>query len=251
VRRGAGHSDRPTSAQARPRRVHRPVVELVTISIDNAQTEADLSASRSRVVAASDGTRRRIERDLHDGAQQKFVSVAINLQLAQIMIERGDTDATALLRDALINLDAGVDELLRLTRGIHPSLLSDVGLQGALQHLADSSGTPATLTFDADQTFDHATYYVVSEALTNIAKHAQAHAAYVDINERNGVLTIVVSDDGRGGASDHPGSGLAGLRDRAHTLGGRLKLDSQTDRGTTISVSLPAAHPIPGVSALS
>ena len=230
------------------------LLELVAISIDNAQTEADLWASRSRVVEASDGARRRIERDLHDGAQQGFVALAIKLQLVQIMIDRDSDEAPALLRDALTSLDAGLQELSQFTRGVHPSLLRDVGLVGALQNLVENSGPPVTLTCDANRPFDDAivlaAYYVVSEALTNIARHAQAHATRVDVADRDGRLTIVVTDDGLGGACDHQGTGLAGLADRVHTLGGQFTLDSRPGHGTTISVSLPGgSQSAPGSSA--
>lgn len=140
------------------------LLELVAIAIDNAQTQADLTASRSRLVRAADGARRQIERDLHDGAQSRFVSLAVKLQLVQIMLERESDEAAALLQDAVESLDAGLRQLSQLTRGIHPSLLRDVGLAGALQDLVENSGVPATLNVAVDCPLDDrievAAYYV-------------------------------------------------------------------------------------------
>jgi signal transduction histidine kinase len=221
------------------------LLELVAISIDNAQTQADLTASRSRLVGAADSARRQIERDLHDGAQSRFVSLAVKLQLVQILLERESDEAAALLQDAVESLDAGLRQLSQLTRGIHPSLLRDVGLAGALRDLVENSGVPAALNVAVDCPLDDrievAAYYVVAEALTNVAKHAGARSTNVTVNADASVVTIVVTDDGCGGASADAGTGLGGLTDRVNALGGQLALDSEPGRGTTIIVTLPCA----------
>jgi signal transduction histidine kinase len=221
------------------------LLELVAISIDNAQTHADLSASRSRLVRAADSARRQIERDLHDGAQSRFVSLAVKLQLVQIMLERESDESAALLLDAVESLDAGLRQLSQLTRGIHPSLLRDVGLAGALQDLVENSAVAATLSVAVDCPLDDrievAAYYVVAEALTNVAKHARARSTSVTVNADASLVTIVVTDDGRGGASAGAGTGLGGLTDRVHALGGQLALESNPGRGTTLTVTLPCA----------
>ena len=221
------------------------LLELVAVSIDNAQTQADLSASRSRLVRAADSARRQIERDLHDGAQSRFVSLAVKLQLVQIMLERESDEAATLLQDAVQTLDAGLRQLSQLTRGIHPSLLRDVGLAAALQDLIDHSGVAATLNVavhDAvDDRIEVAAYYVVAEALTNVAKHARARSITVTVTADASLVTIVVHDDGRGGASAGAGTGLGGLVDRVQALGGQLALESDAGRGTTITVTLPCA----------
>lgn len=221
------------------------LLELVAISIDNAQTQADLSASRSRLVRAADSARRQIERDLHDGAQSRFVSLAVKLQLVQIMLERESAEAATLLQDAAESLDAGLRQLSQLTRGIHPSLLRDVGLAGALQDLVENSGVPATLHVAVDRPLDDrievAAYYVVAEALTNVAKHARAQSTSVTVIADASLVTIVVTDDGRGGASAGAGTGLGGLTDRVDALGGQVALESSLGRGTTIIVTLPCA----------
>jgi signal transduction histidine kinase len=221
------------------------LLELVAISIDNAQTQADLTASRSRLVWAADSARRRIERDLHDGAQSRFVSLAVKLQLVQIMLERESNESAALLQDAVETLDAGLRQLSQLTRGIHPSLLRDVGLAGALRDLVENSGVAATLNVAVhcwlDDRIEVAAYYVVAEALTNVAKHARARSTTITVNADASLVTIVVRDDGRGGASADAGTGLGGLTDRVQALGGQLTLESDAGRGTTIMVTLPCA----------
>lgn len=222
------------------------LLELATISIDNAQTTADLSASRSRLVRASDEARRGIERDLHDGAQQRFVSLAVKLQLVEILLDGDPAEAAALLQEAMESLDTGLVELSQLTRGIHPRAIRDVALIEALRELVANSGVPTTLTSSVEAPFDDsvqvAAYFVVSEALTNVAKHAHARFTDVTVSIAAGWLTVVISDDGRGGASAEAGTGVRGLSDRVQALGGRLALDSRVGYGTRLTVTMPCVE---------
>ena len=204
----------------------------------------DLRSARQRILAAADEERRRIERDLHDGAQQRMVSVAITLGLAKTQIQRDPDEAARLIAEAHEEAQLAVKELRELARGIHPALLSDRGLGPALEALAarapipvEVRGVPAT---PLEPAIEAATYYVTAEALTNVAKYAEATCASVVLGIEDGCLRLVVEDDGVGGASLTGGTGLRGLRDRVDALDGDLEVDSPPGEGTTVTVTLPA-----------
>jgi signal transduction histidine kinase len=219
----------------------------LAVTLDNAQLYAELSASRARIVAAADHARRRIERDLHDGAQQRLVSLALRLRAARAAAPPDAGELAAQL-DALVGeaTSAG-DQLRELARGIHPMLLVEGGLAPALDALARRSATPVELNVAVEgrlpEQVEIAAYYGVSEALTNAAKHAAASLVQiqVDTTRRDGadLLRVQVRDDGRGGASLAGGTGLLGLKDRAEALGGRLLLHSPPETGTTLRLELP------------
>ncbi|HXB48152.1 MAG TPA: GAF domain-containing protein [Streptosporangiaceae bacterium] len=214
--------------------------ELAATAIANAEAQSALTASRARIVATADATRRRIERNLHDGAQQRLVSLALNLRAAQ-------ATATAGTGQDLAHVAAGLDDVLEdlreIARGLHPAILADGGLRPALKTLARRSAVPAQLDIQVDRRLpepvETAAYYTVAEALTNAAKHARATTADIEVAESEGVLHVRFHDDGRGGADFSHGSGLVGLKDRAEALGGHLHLHSPPGAGTTLDITLP------------
>jgi len=203
----------------------------------------DLRAASARLVAAGDAARRRIERDLHDGAQQRLVSLSVTLNLARKNAEAGSRTA-ALLDSAMKELTAGLAELRELARGIHPAVLTERGLDPALQGLAARAPLPVTVSAAVEgrlePAVEAAAYFVVMEALTNVAKYASASAAEVTVEQVNGGVVIGVQDDGVGGADPTAGSGLAGLADRVAALGGRLMVDSPPGGGTVVRAEMPA-----------
>jgi signal transduction histidine kinase len=217
--------------------------ELVAMAIGNAESRAELAASRARIVAASDETRRRIERDLHDGAQQRLVSLGLELRLTQANVPEGLPELRAGIGRIADDLTGVLDELREMARGIHPAMLSEGGLRPALRTLARRSPIPVELDLATDARFpspvEVAAYYVVSEALTNAAKHADASYASVSLTEQDGVIHLSVRDDGVGGADPGGGSGLIGLRDRVEALGGTVEVKSPHGTGTTLLVTLP------------
>jgi PAS domain S-box-containing protein len=217
--------------------------ELASLAVASAQARADLIASRARLVEAGDEQRRRLERNLHDGAQQRLVSVALQLRLARAKLGPGGEAAAEYLDAASRELDAGLAELRELARGLHPAILSRHGLGRAVDALASRLPIPMELEAPDDERLpDHieaTAYYIVSEALANIAKHAQATHARVSIVQDGGVLRLEVADDGRGGADPGAGTGLLGLRDRAEAAGGMLSIASPPGRGTVITALLP------------
>jgi signal transduction histidine kinase len=202
-----------------------------------------LTASRARVVAAGDQARRLIERDLHDGAQQRLVSVALDLCVAEATLPRELPEVTAQLARVADGLAGALDDLREVSHGIHPAILSEGGLGPALKALARRSAVPVELDVDIEprlsEPFEVAAYYVVSEALTNAAKHARASVAHVEARAREGGLHISVRDDGIGGADPRQGSGLIGLIDRVEAMGGMISLSSPTGKGTALLVDLP------------
>jgi PAS domain S-box-containing protein len=204
---------------------------------------AELEASRARIVEATDATRRRLERDLHDGAQQRLVSAALALRLAQN--RSTDPQLSALLEQAGAELTAGLDELRELARGIHPALLTDRGLPGAVAALAGRCAVPVTVDVALPErpvpAVESAIYFTIAEALTNVTKYADATAATVHVSQRGDLVRLEVRDDGRGGATPAAGSGLQGLADRLAALGGELVLDSPADGGTVLRARLPMA----------
>jgi GAF domain-containing protein len=219
--------------------------ELAATAIANAEAQTALTASRARIVAAADTTRRRIERDLHDGVQQRLFSLGLRLRAAQAA-PPGAGELVQWLDGVTAGLDGALEELREIARGIHPAVLARGGLCPALTALAGRSAVPVRLDVQVEVRLpDHieiAAYYVVTEALTNAAKHAHATAADVEVASAGGVLHVCVRDDGRGGAGFGHGSGLAGLRDRAEALGGRLWLHSPPGEGTTLRVQLPVGQ---------
>jgi signal transduction histidine kinase len=201
-----------------------------------------LRASRARIVEAGDTARRQIERDLHDGAQQRLVGLALSLRLARDKLESDPEAAAALLDEAGAELALATDELRELARGIHPAVLSDRGLGAALEALAKRSPVSVTLNQSLDGEIpphvESAAYFVVAEALTNVARHSGATAAEVSVARRNGALLVAVVDSGRGGA-DPAGSGLRGLADRVQALEGELEVESDSGAGTAIHARIP------------
>jgi signal transduction histidine kinase len=203
----------------------------------------DLRDARQRILAAADEERRRIERDLHDGAQQRLVALTLTLRLAEARIDSDPAAALKLVTQAREEAQLAVEELRELARGIHPALLSDRGLGAALEALATRapvpvrvSGVPATPLCEA---VEAAAYFVTAEALTNVAKYARASEASVELSLEDDCLRLQVRDDGVGGADPSTGSGLRGLRDRVDALDGHLVLDSPPGGGTTVIVEIP------------
>jgi signal transduction histidine kinase len=220
--------------------------ELVATAIANAEARTALTASRARIVAAADTTRRRMERDLHDGAQQRLVSLALHLRsTVRAAVPPGADELKAHLDEAAAEIGALLDELRELARGLHPPALAEGGLRPALKTLARRSAVPVRLDVKADARFPEqvelAVYYVVAEALTNATKHASASVVDVQVETGDGVLRVRIRDDGRGGADPTGGSGLVGLTDRVEALGGRLAVRSPHGVGTTVAVQLPIA----------
>jgi signal transduction histidine kinase len=217
--------------------------ELVATAIANAESRAELAASRARIVAASDETRRRIERDLHDGAQQRLVSLALSLRGAASAVPPELNEVRAELAGVRSGLDGVLEDLREISRGIHPAILSEGGLGPALRTLARRSSVPVVLEVDAEQRLpdqiEVAAYYVVSEALTNAAKHARASAVRVDVAMNADELRLAIRDDGVGGVDPARGSGLIGLKDRIEAMGGTIVVESVRGEGTSLFVGLP------------
>jgi predicted ATPase/signal transduction histidine kinase len=217
--------------------------ELVGTAIANAEAIAEVTASRARMVGAADQARRRIERDLHDGAQQRLVSLALQLRQAQVAVPAELGELNAQLDRAVATANGALDELSEIARGIHPAALTSGGLRPAVQALARRSLVPVRTDVCTDRRLPEpvevSAYYVVAEALTNAAKHARASAVSVRIELDGTALLVVVSDDGVGGASLARGTGLVGLNDRVEALGGRLVIDSPDGAGTSLRVELP------------
>jgi signal transduction histidine kinase len=218
------------------------------VAVANAKSRSDLAQSRARIVRAGDEARRHFERDLHDGAQQRLVSLGLELRAAEATVppELGEA------RRVLSRLEAGLtdvlDDLRELSRGLHPAVLSEGGLSPALRALARRSAVPVQVHLELDgERFDEpvevAVYYVASEALANTAKHARASRAEVTVGHQDSWLELIVSDDGRGGADASSGSGLTGLVDRVEAIGGTIAIDSPAGGGTAVRVRLPTKPP--------
>jgi GAF domain-containing protein len=217
--------------------------ELVATAIANAESRAALMASRARVVAAADQTRRRIERDLHDGIQQRLVSLGLELRAAQAGVPLHLADLDGVLSRVADGLGSVFDELREISHGIHPAILSKGGLKPALNALCRRSAVPVELDLHADrrlpERIEVAAYYVVSEALTNAAKHAHASVVNVALHTDDAILQLTIRDDGIGGANLSQGSGLVGLSDRVEALGGTLQVASPAGKGTTLLITVP------------
>jgi signal transduction histidine kinase len=200
----------------------RDFAELVAMAIANAQARSDLNASRARIVTAADDARRRLERDLHDGAQQRLVSLALKARMTEVSLPAG-----------------------AISRGIHPAILSKGGLGPALRSLACRSAVPVELDVDVEgrlpDRVEVAAYYVVAEALTNTARHAHAAEVKVRVKAADGQLDLTISDDGAGGADPATGSGLIGLVDRVEAVGGHFSVSSPAGVGTSLAATIPCA----------
>jgi signal transduction histidine kinase len=217
--------------------------ELVATAVSNAVARAELNASRARIIAAADESRRRIERDLHDGAQQRLIGLALLLQTAATE-PHADVDELRLVLDRAANLvTVALEELREVSHGIHPAILSQGGLAPALRGLSRRSAIPVELEMTAigrcPEHVEVAAYYIVSELLANTVKHAHASVAVVSVEGTNGGLHLSIRDDGVGGADPTQGSGLIGLRDRVEALGGTFVIDSPLGAGTAVLVALP------------
>jgi signal transduction histidine kinase len=221
--------------------------ELAGTAIANAEAQAALAASRARIVATADATRRRIERNLHDGAQQRLVTLALELRAAEAAAAAGAGDLTPQLDRVAAGLDDVLVDLREIARGLHPAILADGGLTPALKTLARRSAVPVNLHIQVDRRLpdpvEIAVYYTVAEALTNAAKHADATALEIEVSAGDGVLHVRVHDNGPGGANFAHGTGLVGLKDRAEALGGHLQLHSPPGAGTTVDITLPLNDP--------
>ncbi|MEV7996358.1 DUF4118 domain-containing protein [Streptomyces sp. NPDC086077] len=220
--------------------------ELVATAVENAEARAELSASRARIVNAADEARRRIERDLHDGVQQRLVSLVLLVGSTQEMVPPGMDDLRTRLHEVGDGLTDASEELREMARGIHPSVLATGGLVSALKALARRCPIPVDLAVHTGGSLPKQVqvsgYYVISEALTNVVKHARATAVTVTVVEDDTVLHLAVRDDGVGGADFGAGTGLVGLKDRVEALGGRISVDSPRSAGTTLRVELPLTY---------
>jgi signal transduction histidine kinase len=216
---------------------------LMATVIANAESRSSLAASRARIVAAADEARRRIERDLHDGAQQRLVSLALQLRGAEAQVPREATELRSELSDIAEGMAGLLEDLRTMARGVHPAVLDTGGLGPALRALGRRSPVPVELRTDTTGRFPEQTevavYYVVSEALTNVAKHSHASAVRVEVTLAGNALRVLVADNGTGGANPQGGSGLVGLRDRVEAIGGSLELHSPPGAGTSLKAVLP------------
>jgi signal transduction histidine kinase len=222
----------------------------VALGVDRERLTAHLRAnheallrSRQRIVEAADKERRRVERNLHDGAQQQMLGVAMSLRVIETRMSGVDPSTRAMVTAAATELEGAIRELRELARGLHPTLLADVGLDGALESLAERSPIPVRLNVALGngiaETTGVAAYYVVAEALTNAARHSKAERVEVRVDRVSDQLRIEVTDNGVGGASVAPGSGLEGLVDRVDSLGGRIWITSSAGAGTSVLAELP------------
>ena len=229
-------------------------IDAASLALDNERLKAQLraelleaQASRSRIIDAGDRELQRVERNLHDGAQQRLVGLALMFRLASRRAA-GDPELTALLDDAARDLNDAISELRELTRGIHPAIVDDAGLPGALEALAERPGLPVDLQIDLHdrlpEAVEVAAYYLVAEALTNANKHANAACVAVQARVVDEALRVTVSDNGSGGAKPSPGSGLQGLADRVGALGGEFAINSTAESGTTVTAEIPLAQAV-------
>lgn len=221
--------------------------DLVAQALANADAYRKLADSRARIVEVADNERRRLERNLHDGAQQRLVSLALQLRLVKNAIGSDDAAAQSLLTQADNELEHALDDLRELARGIHPASLTSHGLQGALNGLVERAPIPVEIAEVPEERLpeavEAAVYYLVAEAITNVAKYAQASRATVVVERAagNGHVTVAVEDDGVGGADPENGTGLVGLTDRIEALGGRLEIESPREGGTRVTAEIPCA----------
>ena len=228
------------------------VCAAAALALENERLQAELRsrleelrASRARIVEAGDEARRRIERNLHDGTQQRLVSISMALGLAEAKLEKDPAAAGAVFGEARQGLSAALEELRELSHGIHPAVLTDRGLRAALEDITLRASIPVELALDGTERLpeqvEAAAYYVVSEALANVAKYARATSAQVRVRPLDGKVVLEVADDGVGGADASRGSGLRGLSDRVEALGGRLWFSSPPGEGTIVRAEIPCA----------
>jgi signal transduction histidine kinase len=216
--------------------------ELVATAVANAESRAELAASRARIVAAADEGRRRIERDLHDGAQQRLVHAVIVLKLALRALLTGDASAGELVGEALRHAEQANSELRELAHGILPAVLTRGGLRAGVEGLVSRVSLPVSVEVSVERLsagVEATAYFVISEALTNVVKHARARAVSVTARVQRGELWVEVRDDGVGGARGGHGTGLGGLADRVAAVEGRLVLESPPGQGTRLCAVLP------------
>ena len=222
----------------------RSFSDLAAQSMANAQAQEEMRASRARIVRAADEARAKLERNLHDGAQQRLVATSLSLRLGIAKLPHAPDDAKAILLAAAEELTQAIDELRELARGIHPAILTDRGLAPALDALANRAPIRVEVANELDERLppqvEAAAYYVVAEALTNVVKHAEASAVDVRLSRDDGVARVEVADDGVGGANEARGSGLRGLADRVEALDGRLGVESPPGAGTRVWAEIPA-----------
>ena len=231
----------------------RAVGGAAALALENERLEAELRArieelrsSRARIVQATDDERRRLERDLHDGAQQRLVALALNLKIAQTSLDDDPDLARDLIENSVEELTAATDELRELARGIHPAILTDRGLDAAINALAGRAPVPVEVRSRCSErqpaAVESTAYFVIAEALTNVARYSQASHAEVEVERRNGTLVVEVRDDGVGGADPQRGSGLRGLADRVAAVDGQLMVTSRPAAGTTVHAEIPCAR---------
>jgi Histidine kinase len=208
---------------------------------------SDLRDARSRIIAAADAERRRIERDLHDGAQQRLVALALTLRMAEKRAAEGDPKAGELVRQAADEAGLALSDLRNLARGIHPAILTNRGLTAALEDLASRATLPVDIVATPSERLpdpvEAAAYFVVSECLANVSKHSGASSAQVSVTAADGRVTVSVSDDGVGGAKVADGTGLQGLADRVGAVSGTLTVQSPSGEGTRVVAAIPIAIP--------
>jgi signal transduction histidine kinase len=243
-------TDGPLPDQAEARLAE--FTELLGTAVANTQSRTELSASRARIVAAADETRRRLERDLHDGIQQRLVSLALKARTIEMMTPPPAGEIQGELSLLAGGLGTALDELREISHGIHPAILSEAGLGPALEALARRSAVPVELDLNLGprlgEHVEAAGYYIASEAITNVAKHAQASVIDMLVDGHDGALTLSISDDGVGGADPGRGTGIIGLKDRVEALGGTVSVLSPPGHGTALHIQLPAdpvARPTP------
>jgi signal transduction histidine kinase len=217
--------------------------QLVATAVSNATMSAEVAASRARVIAAADESRRRIERDLHDGAQQQLVTLALELRSAEDRVPAGLENVRKVVGGVADRLTSVIEELREMSRGIHPAILTEGGLSPALEALALRSSIPVKLNVRCQQRLpdkiEVAAYYLTSEALTNAAKHANASHVQLDLSAGEDALSLSIRDDGAGGADPSGGSGLVGIKDRVEALGGTIEVKSPPGDGTQLDVEVP------------
>ena len=217
--------------------------ELISLALDGAEAHDQLNASRARIVEASVAERRRLERNLHDGAQQRLVTLALHLRMAQECLRDDPSAAESILADAGEDLKLALAELRELARGLHPAVLTDRGLVPALQSLANRAPFPVTIlgvpSARLTESLEAAVYYIVAESLTNAAKHAGASEAHVELATTDANVVVEIRDNGSGGANMDSGSGIRGLADRVEALGGQFELQSSALVGTVVRAELP------------
>jgi signal transduction histidine kinase len=222
-------------------------VELLNCAIIQAETQAELIASRARLVTSADATRRRIERDLHDGAQQHLISLILKVREAEARVTPEQHGLRRQLSDTADALSDILAELQEISRGLHPPVLARAGLRAALRALVRRSPVPVELDVDTDrrlpEELEIGLYYIVSEALTNILKHAHASMVRVGLDQEDSQVRLTVRDDGVGGADPARGTGLIGLKDRVEALGGTIQVTSPAGKGTTLLVTIPWPRP--------